>query len=740
MRLFEELKRRNVFRVGVAYAVAAWVILQLTDVVGEILELPAWGGKLILLVIVVGFPITLFAAWAFELTPEGIKRESEVDRSQSITPNTGKKLNNFILILMALAIAYLLVDKFYLSELVIETESVGTAQVAEINAEADPQVASRTDRRSIAVLPFDNRSRLEEDQFFVEGVHDDLLTNLARIGDLKVISRTSVMRYQDTAKSIPEIAAELGVAAVMEGAVQRSGNTVRINVQLIDAGTDEHLWAEIFDRELTADNLFAIQTEISEKIAQELKATLSPAEQQRISDRPTENLPAYQAYMRGRQLMTRRTSEDLEAAAREFERAVELDPEFALAWVGIAEVNNLLTGYSSLAPADALKTMEGAVDRALALNDQLGEAYLSLAQINEFYERWDDAESAYEKALELSPGYATVYHWYGNYLTRYPHRVEEASAMLARAVELDPLSSIIRLSQTGTLVTLGRYEEAERELNRLLELDPEFSPAYSSMAGLKNITGRFDEQVIWLKKALELDPGRVNLYQNMAFAYLDMGDEEALPRLQQAIEEIDEQHWAIGLIDAVRNINDKNFAGAIESLNWISNKIGPVPGFQGFFAYIYMLGGDFDKARQALEIAEPRFFEPSQWRAAIELNAGQGCGVAYVMMRTGDEAMGQDLLNMTISYLENELPAYVDHADAYNQGCYAVAGDIEKALQSLQLNLEHGHIGGWWFWSQLPQMEPLRGDPRFEAIMLAIREKVAAQRANLAGMDDETVL
>ena len=389
MRLLEELKRRNVFRVGVAYAVAAWVILQLTDVVGEILELPPWGGKLILLVIVVGFPITLFAAWAFELTPEGIKRESEVDRSQSITPQTGRKLNNFILVMMALAIVYLLVDKFYISELVSGTEQTAPALQAESASPPEPAVKDAVSRQSIAVLPFSNRSRLEEDQFFVEGVHDDLLTNLARIGDLKVISRTSVMRYKDTEKPIPEIAAELGVAAIMEGAVQRSGDTVRINVQLIDAETDEHLWAEIFDRDLTADNLFAIQTEISEKIAEALKATLSPEEQERISDRPTENLAAYQAYMRGRQLMTRRNSADLEAAAAEFERATELDPDFALGWVGVAETYTLLPGYSSISPGDAIKKTEVAVERALQLNDQLGEAYMSLAQIHEFYENWE---------------------------------------------------------------------------------------------------------------------------------------------------------------------------------------------------------------------------------------------------------------------------------------------------------------------------------------------------------------
>ncbi|MEJ2402604.1 MAG: hypothetical protein P8Y52_14670, partial [Xanthomonadales bacterium] len=283
MSIFSELKRRNVFRVGIAYAVAAWLVLQLTDVIGEILELPAWGGKLILLMLVVGFFIALFAAWAFELTPEGIKREKDVSAETSITRSTGKKLNVLITALMALSIAYLLFDKFLLREppasagpeLAAKTATPAQNPESPIESAAQPAGATDDDRASIAVLPFENRSRLEDDAFFAEGIHDDLLTTLARIGSLRVISRTSVSQFADSGKTIPEIAEALGVATVMEGAVQRDGDMVRINVQLIDARTDEHLWAEIFDRELTTGNLFAIQSEISERIARSLEATLT---------------------------------------------------------------------------------------------------------------------------------------------------------------------------------------------------------------------------------------------------------------------------------------------------------------------------------------------------------------------------------------------------------------------------------------------------------------------------------
>ncbi len=311
MSFFEELKRRNVFRVGLAYGVGAWILVQVGDILFENIGTPEWVMQTMLVLLGIGFFVAIFFAWAFEMTPDGVKREKDVDRSQSITLQTGKKLNTTILVMLALAVAYLLFDKFSATPVTVDADTVTSTETSTAAAE---EAAPAIDSRSIAVLPFTNRSKLEEDEFFVDGIHDDLLSKLARIGSLKVISRTSMMRFKDTEKPIPEIARELGVATIMEGAVQRSGNQIRINVQLINAVTDEHLWAEIFDREMTAENLFAIQSEISQKIAEALKATLSPEEQQLVNNRPTENLAAYNAFLRGRQLMARRNSEDLDHA------------------------------------------------------------------------------------------------------------------------------------------------------------------------------------------------------------------------------------------------------------------------------------------------------------------------------------------------------------------------------------------------------------------------------------------
>ena len=254
MSFLEELKRRNVFRVGLAYVVVAWIIAQVADLVLENIAAPDWLMKAILLLLALGLPLALIFAWAFEMTPEGIKKEKDVDRSQSITPQTGRKLNAFIMASLVIAVAYFAYDKFVSRP---ASESAKAESASKLAEDKPVVIEEAPMERSVAVLPFANRSNREEDEFFTEGIHDDLLTHLSKIGSLKVISRTSVLRYKNSEKSIPEIAAELKVTTVLEGGIQRSGDQVRINVQLIDARTDEHLWAEIFDRKLTAENLFA---------------------------------------------------------------------------------------------------------------------------------------------------------------------------------------------------------------------------------------------------------------------------------------------------------------------------------------------------------------------------------------------------------------------------------------------------------------------------------------------------
>jgi TolB-like protein len=403
MSLIDELRRRNVFRVGAAYGIVAWLLVEVASVVLPTFGAPEWVMQVFTFLVILGFPLALILAWAFELTPEGIKLEKTVDRAGSITRQTGRKFNFAIVGLLVIAVIFMFVDKY-----VLEAEPEPVEVAADQVLAAEPVAREK----SIAVLPFANRSANEKDAFFVDGIHDDIVIHLSRIRSLKVISRTSVMEYRNRTKNLKTIGQELGVATVLEGGVQRAGDQIRVSVQLIDAETDAHLWAEIYDRQLTAANIFAIQTEIATAVADALRATLS-AEERRLLDRvPTGNMVALEAYFRGKQRLATRNTAALAEATEDFNRAIELDPNFALAYVGLADSYMVQYEWSGLLLDEMLAKAQTAIDRALALEGRLAEALVSLGDIEFTRMDFEAAEAAYKLALELNPNYATAYHWY----------------------------------------------------------------------------------------------------------------------------------------------------------------------------------------------------------------------------------------------------------------------------------------------------------------------------------------
>lgn len=443
MQLFRELQRRNVFRVSLGYIVSSWLLVQVADLVLENIGAPAWVMQTIMLLLALGFPVVVFFSWAYEVTPEGIKRESEVDRTQSITHVTGRKLDRAILLVLVVALGYFIWESRF-SDPANRTGSQAPAHsVADTepaSSAASPPPDGTAAAPSIAVLPFENRSRLEDDAFFSEGIHDELLTNLARIGSLRVISRTSVMRYQDNVPPIPEIARELGVTTILEGAVQRAGDTVRINVQLIDAQKDEHLWAEIYDRELTAQNLFAIQTEISQSIARSLRTTLSPEEEQRISATPTDNLAAYDTYLRAGKLEREGTNESARAALTLYREATDLDPEFAAAWAARARLVLQLreTGFWGEIPREeAFLLARNNIDRALALDSQSAEAHTVEARMHYEQYRFANALNSLNLALSINPNLTHAYQEKSTVLSSIGE-IRAAWEAIIEAMERDP--------------------------------------------------------------------------------------------------------------------------------------------------------------------------------------------------------------------------------------------------------------------------------------------------------------
>ena len=473
MNLFNELKRRNVFRVGIAYAVVAWLVMQFADVVLNNITAPGWVFQAIMLLLAIGFPIVLVFAWAFEMTPEGLKKEKNIDRSHSIAPRTGRKLDRAIIVFLVVALGYFVYDKFSGEPRGVAGEtaqSISTAQPAVDNSVPATASARSEDEKSVAVLPFAFRSSNQEDQFFAEGMHDDLLTQLAKIGSLKVISRTSVLEYKDTIKKIPEIAEELGVSTIVEGGVQRSGSRIRFNAQLIDAKTDEHLWAETYNRELTAENLFDIQAEIARAIAQALQATLSPEEEASINTALTNNLKAWEAYQRAGRLRLTQAIASMKMGITEVDHALELDPEFAAAWSLKAILLLQQYWFYDTDPATRDAAWD-AIQSGRAIEPTLPE--LDIAE--GYYHYWGYRD--YEKALPFMqrasaalPNSARA-HLGRAYILRRMGDWEGALAAMRRAAELDP-RTIQHLADIGeTLTRLRRFTEAEQVFAKAQEGD-----------------------------------------------------------------------------------------------------------------------------------------------------------------------------------------------------------------------------------------------------------------------------
>jgi TolB-like protein/Flp pilus assembly protein TadD len=476
---FAELKRRNVYKVAVAYAVVAWLVIQAASIFLPAFNAPQWAMQIAILILVVGFPIALAFSWAFEITPEGIKRESEVAADQSVTHHTGRKIVALTIVLAVVATG-LLIFQF-------------------IRARSTSSSAVTISNKSIAVMPFDNLSGDPQNAYFSEGVQDEILTRLAKIAELKVISRTSTQRFKSAPNDLRQIAQQLGVANILEGSVQKANDQVRVNVQLINALTDAHLWADTYDRKLT--DIFAVETEIAKTIADTLQAKLTGSEKIAITTKPTENPEAHELYLKGRYFWNRRTGANLQKAADYFQQAIGKDSRYALAFSGLADCHVLLPAYAELGsnPRDELPKALEAARRAVELDDTLCESHTSLARALASDLQLASASPEFKRAIELNPNYATAHQWFGEYLQSQGH-LEEALSELKRAEELDPLSLIINSVLGFALDTVGKSDEAIAQLHKTIEIDPNFGNAHGQLGNVLEHRGRLKEAIAEYEK------------------------------------------------------------------------------------------------------------------------------------------------------------------------------------------------------------------------------------------------
>jgi TolB-like protein len=485
MSFFSELKRRNVIRMAGLYLVGAWLLIQIAETLLPAFDVPGWVLRAIIIVLALGFLPALVFSWVYELTPEGLKRDAEVDPARSIAPRTAQRMDRLILAGLAAVILVVAADRFWPreeekagSESTLVKESSPSASTAGAKVDSDPGLAAVPEPAVvrepglIAVLPFRNRSAREEDAYFAEGIHDDLLTQLSKVAAFKVISRTSMMRYADSTLSVPQIAAELGAAVVLEGAVQRAGDQVRVNVQLIDGTSDVHLWAENYDRALTTDTIFAIQADIAQAVAKAMQVALSPEESSTLRAGSTQNLEAYEAYLRGRLLSgnTSISAENSRLAIAAFDRAIALDPEFAEAHARKARVQ-LLSFWLAVGPRSLREDARTSLAEAKRLApDNLDTL---LAQAYEYYLGdldYAGANATLQKILARVPDHAEALEG-SAYVARRDGRFDDAFTAFERALAIDPQAVDVMVALVETLIMVrGDFDAAEAMLQRARKL------------------------------------------------------------------------------------------------------------------------------------------------------------------------------------------------------------------------------------------------------------------------------
>jgi len=445
MGLVAELRRRNVHRMAVLYLVAAWLIMQVAEVLIDLAKLPDWIGTTTLGLLAIGFPITLIFSWFYELTPEGLSLEKDTGSGESVTHVTGRRMDFIVISLLCAAVILFAYDKWWIAP--------------------PPEL-------SIAVLPLENLSGDPEQQYFVSGMQDALIAGLSRVSALRITSKTSTMQYKNSLLAIPAIGAQLGVARLIEGSIFRVDDRVRITIKLVDARADEQIWSETFEDEVK--DVILLQNEIAQAIAKQVEVTVTPGEQSRLKITKSVNPEAYEAFLKGQFHVERFTPQDMMLATRYYRRAVELDPDYALAHWGLSKLCAFQSQVGAITPAEAHVRCLPPIEKALELDDSLPEAHLGYAvhmmwrQFN-----WGEARAAFERAIDLNPSYAEARTFYSHYLA-IMGRAEESTEQMRLALELDPLNPFVQGLYGAQLLFIDDFHGAAKVIEDVMASTPGF--------------------------------------------------------------------------------------------------------------------------------------------------------------------------------------------------------------------------------------------------------------------------
>ncbi len=718
-----ECRRRRVFRLAALYIVGAWVGLQVADLAFESWNIPSVALRYIWVGAIVGFPVAMIFGWWFDIVGGRIIRTQDSDAPADFSLHRSD-----FLILAALAITIMATVYGVVTE-VSAVRVPATDQL--ITADVDPEL--------IAVLPFkDTSSDKDSAGFLASGIQDDLLTRLSKIGALKVISRTSVERYRNTTKSIKIIGAELGAGKILEAGIQRMRDQIRINVQLIDTVTDEHIWAETYDRSLTAANVFAVQSEIVETIAQQLKANLSPQETQQLASIPTENFAAYTSYLKGKQQSNTESVTSLTAAIEYFKEAINLDPDFALAYVGLADAYlTLSANFRGGLPVDeSIALAEPPLVKALELDGGLGQAYATLGLLKVQQGDLQAAEQAYNHAISLQPSYPRVFRLYGK-LRWQQRRLEEAMELFQKALALDPFSAPVNFDIGRIYDDSGDFEEALTRYLRVIEIEPDHAFAYVYIAAIHYLVdGRVDESLIWYHKAAENDALSPSLQTAQALAYLELGDpDSAREWVEKGLELGPKTFWVVWT-SLLLNLYMGDEAAAQRAARSLLETNPEFGGALMLLRNADLAAGRYEVARSRYTRVFPELTEPEVPKVDSS-NFDVAVDLALVLMHLGEQERADDLLEGSLKVIGTLPRLGVNGYFITDVEIFSLQQRPQMALDALQLAIDEGwRFLSWYHLEHNPNLDPIRDEPEFQRLFMELQTDLAAQARSVQDMKE----
>lgn len=698
MSFVRELKQRKVFRVGAAYLVAAWLLVQVADVALPAFGAPDWALRVVILVAALGFPLALLLSWALEVQAGGI----------AITRGSigNKRMATIAAILVALSLAW-----YFVGQPVVRKQQLAA-------------------ERSIAVLPFANMSGDKANEYFSDGLAETTLDMLAQVPDLKVIARTSSFAFKGKQADMREIGRALDAAHLLEGSVQQAGDTVRITAQLIRVSDGSHLWSKRFDRKLA--DVFAIQDEIATEVVKAIRGALPTAQQERLVSRRTDNVAAYDEYLKGIALLPERNNVALREALRHFERAIELDPGYARAYAMAGTATGLLRTYGGASPEQERRQAQY-IDRALEMAPGMGEAHVARGAQLESVRDVSGAERAYLRGIELAPGYATGHQWLGEFYLDQMGRVDKALPLLERAMALDPLSPIAQKEYAQALSSVGRDADAERVTLRLLQGKPGFAPAHAMLSEIRAHRGDLVGALRALDEAIRLDPdarfylgGRCVLL--MQFGAIDAGracvqryrrtnPDDGAPFLE-AMLLVAEGHWqqALALSRSAQPAEPLLQANLLLSLDHP------------------------DEAEAQLRQLPAEVIAPGLFKVPPEARSPYSDDlfvVGLIRLRQGDTASGTILLEAAARQAAGQPvgsgPFTRGWTDVMALGAL---GRHEEACKAFRASVEGGNFIRLEFAQGIVALQPLYEEPCFRDILAQARARAAAAvaKASQAGL------